>query len=342
MSEKAEPKPLEATAPPVDSEVSPTALIPHKAQELSKTGGGKDQYLGVATKPFEKDVQAILNRDFKWDDIEITPDGVVYGPGVRYRTRLDEAFGQGRHGMVRKTEWSDPRTHGNTIMATFHLVVDGRYINESTGGMTYHPTNKRMTYDDAIEGATTNAMMRCCKKLGVGAKLWDPNYTRQWKRDHAISVWCVNQTDGKSKQIWRRVDDPDAINWPWKERGEAPEMKQPQRRTEKAAGSSKSKNDPPPPSHLDQEPPPPEASLFEKSLACSVILENPKTKMGSHTIWQFRVKEKKSGSEHWVTTNKPEVADVMHSCFDKGTDADLAVKEHASGSLELLSASPIL
>ena len=336
-----EAKPVEASPPQKASpEESPTALIPHKPQELSKPGGGKDSYGMVATKPFEKDVQAILNRDFKWDEAEITPDGVVYAPGVRYRTRLDEAFGQGRHGMVRKTEWSDPRTHSNVIMATFHLIVDGRYINESTGGMTYHPKNARMTYDDAIEGATTNAMMRCCKKLGVGAKLWDPNYTRQWKKDHALRVWCVSQQDGKSKQIWRRADDPDAINWPWKERGNAPEMKQPQRKGEKATPSKGTQA--PPKESQDQPPPPPEAGLFEKSIVCSVIGDSPKKKMGTHEIWQFKVKVKATGAEHWVTTNKPEVADVMRSCFETPTDADLSVKEHAAGALELLSASPIL
>ena len=38
----------------------------------------------------------------------------------------------------------------------------------------------------ASEGAKSNALMRCCKDLGVASVLWDPIFIAQWKSKYAV------------------------------------------------------------------------------------------------------------------------------------------------------------
>lgn len=61
----------------------------------------------------------------------------------------------------------------------------------------------------ATEGCKSNALMRCCKDLGVASELWDPRYVREFKRTRCRQVWAENVQTGKKKQIWlRKGDEP--------------------------------------------------------------------------------------------------------------------------------------
>ncbi len=48
----------------------------------------------------------------------------------------------------------------------------------------------------ASEGAKSNALMRCCKDLGISSELWDPRFIRQFRKKHCIEVWAQD-TSGK-------------------------------------------------------------------------------------------------------------------------------------------------
>merc|ERR1711964_610574 len=41
----------------------------------------------------------------------------------------------------------------------------------------------------ATEGCKSNALMRCCKDLGVASELWDPRYNRKFMTDYAKQIW---------------------------------------------------------------------------------------------------------------------------------------------------------
>ena len=45
----------------------------------------------------------------------------------------------------------------------------------------------RNEVSDAVEGAKSNALMRCCKDLGIAKELWNPEYVRKWKEAFATS-----------------------------------------------------------------------------------------------------------------------------------------------------------
>lgn len=332
--------------------VNPVSMIPVQdvpPQELSKAGGGRDLYPGVATKPFEPKCREILTKEFEPLEYELTPDGIVYLPAVRFRDRFDQAFGQGRWALVRKTAWSDPRTMGNTIMATFHLYVDQRYINESTGGQTYFEKNSRMSYDDAIEGATSNGLMRCAKKLGVGRKVWDPNFRRQWRKENATRVWCTNEKPQQNgKYLWHRNDDPEAIQWPWKIVGGAPQTARPQSRSGGGGGTRPPASQPAPTRPAPQQstggPPPEETGLNEDDiqiLACEIMAMGKPLKSGDVTTIKFQVKDE-LGNFFWGQTSEDEKADVLKSAFLSGTQVEMAFKQNRGDLRDLRGVSPII
>jgi len=68
----------------------------------------------------------------------------------------------------------------------------------------------------AAEGAKSNALMRCCKDLGIASELWDPNYIRSWKKQYARDVFATHVTTKQTKKIWRKADE--SLGYPWEEK----------------------------------------------------------------------------------------------------------------------------
>ena len=66
----------------------------------------------------------------------------------------------------------------------------------------------------AIEAAKSNALMRCCKDLGIAAELWDKRFVRKWKSEQAQEVWVEHQVMKKKAKIWIKKGDP--IEYPFK------------------------------------------------------------------------------------------------------------------------------
>ena len=42
----------------------------------------------------------------------------------------------------------------------------------------------------ATEACKSNALMRCCKDLGVASELWDPRFIREFKSQHCVEVFA--------------------------------------------------------------------------------------------------------------------------------------------------------
>ena len=66
----------------------------------------------------------------------------------------------------------------------------------------------------AAEGCKSNALMRCCKDLGIASELWDPRFIRRFLKEHAVQVWAEHVATKKRKQLWMRKDDE--IRYPYK------------------------------------------------------------------------------------------------------------------------------
>ena len=67
----------------------------------------------------------------------------------------------------------------------------------------------------AVEGCKSNALMRCCKDLGVASELWDPRFIRKFLATHAKEVFVENQATKRKKKMWLRKDD--TVRYPFKE-----------------------------------------------------------------------------------------------------------------------------
>ena len=67
----------------------------------------------------------------------------------------------------------------------------------------------------ATEGCKSNAMMRCCKDLGVASELWDPRFIRKFKAEHTREVFVEHVVSKKKTKIWIRKGD--AVPYPFRE-----------------------------------------------------------------------------------------------------------------------------
>ena len=67
----------------------------------------------------------------------------------------------------------------------------------------------------AVEGCKSNALMRCCKDLGVASELWDPRYIRKFVTEHVRDVFVEHVLTKKRKKVYMRKDDE--IRYPFKE-----------------------------------------------------------------------------------------------------------------------------
>ena len=143
------------------------------------------------------------------NDIEVKPDGIVYLPEIKYRRILNRAFGPGAWGLAPRGETI---VTAKAVTREYALVVHGRLVSISRGEMDFFSPEGIPT---SAEGCKSNALMRCCKDLGVASELWDPRFIRKFIAQHAKEVWVEHVATKKKKKVWLRKDD--AIRHPYKE-----------------------------------------------------------------------------------------------------------------------------
>ncbi|KAG6334623.1 hypothetical protein ID866_4464 [Astraeus odoratus] len=167
-------------------------------------------YYGLSTQAFPKEIADVLLAPIDGEDIEIKPDGLIYLPEIKYRRILNKAFGPGGWGLAPRTETNvGPRV----VSREYALVCLGRLVGIARGEQEYFDPSGIPT---ATEACKSNALMRCCKDLGVASELWDPRFIRNFKDKHCVEVWGEHVTTKKKKKLWRRKDQP-KLDYPYKE-----------------------------------------------------------------------------------------------------------------------------
>ena len=91
----------------------------------------------------------------------------------------------------------------------------GQFVSQSYGEQTFDESTYK-TLGMALEGAKSNALMRCCKDIGIASELWDPNFVLQWRKENAVDVYCEHVVKKNTKKIFRRKDR--TISYPWVEK----------------------------------------------------------------------------------------------------------------------------
>ncbi|KAI1662022.1 mitochondrial genome maintenance MGM101 [Daldinia decipiens] len=183
---------------------APSSEEPNSGEPIDWT----QSYHGLGTSAFSPETATVLQARLNPEDIEVKPDGIIYLPEIKYRRILNTAFGPGGWGLAPRGQLM---VHERLVTRDYALVVHGRFVAQARGEMSYFSEEGIST---AAEGCKSNALMRCCKDLGIASELWDPRYIRKFMKEHAMQVWVEHVTTKKRKQIWLRKDDE--IRYPFK------------------------------------------------------------------------------------------------------------------------------
>lgn len=115
----------------------------------------------------------VADSEIEWKAAKIDgPEIIPYLSHNGYRDRLDAAFGLGGWGMV---PVGMPKNIGDEfIYVPYAMVIDGLPRVYAWG----EQQKNKMTYGDALEGAKSNAIVRCGKELGIARELWNRTNVR--------------------------------------------------------------------------------------------------------------------------------------------------------------------
>ncbi|KAG8702077.1 hypothetical protein FRC09_004967 [Ceratobasidium sp. 395] len=155
---------------------------------------------GLSSQPFPKEAAEILMAPIEPMDVEIKPDGLLYLPEIKYRRILNRAFGPGGWGLAPR---SGINVSTRTVSREYALVCLGRLVGVARGEQEYFDKEGIPT---AAEGAKSNALMRCCKDLGVASELWDPRFIREFKAKNCAEAFVEHARTKKTIKAWRRKD----------------------------------------------------------------------------------------------------------------------------------------
>lgn len=159
-------------------------------------------YAGISAVPVTEAQAAQLTAALPDEDHEILPTGEVYAAQVRYRDVLNKVFRPGGWALM---PVGQRKTVENVLYQEFALLANGRFISQAIGECEWQPKNTRMTFASAAEAVKSNALVRCCKDLGIASECWDRQWTEKWKAKYAVAVKFKNWK-GDVKVGWRRKD----------------------------------------------------------------------------------------------------------------------------------------
>ncbi|PHH66500.1 hypothetical protein CDD81_6975 [Ophiocordyceps australis] len=171
-----------------------------------------NSYHGVASRAVTAEQYRSLMQPISEKDIEVKPDGIIYLPEIKYRRRLNETFGPLGWGLVPR---SNPVVNNNLVTREYALIVEGRFASQAQGENPFFGPDQ---LSSAIEGCKSNALMRCCKDLGISSELWDPHFIRNFKKTSMVEVWVEHVTTKKKRLQWYRKGQVDVV-YPYKAAG---------------------------------------------------------------------------------------------------------------------------
>lgn len=87
------------------------------------------------------------------------------------------------------------------VSREYALVCNGRLVSVARGEQDYFGGEEKLT--TALEGCKSNALMRCCKDLGIASELWDPVFIRKFKKSHCDEMFAEHVVTKKKKKLWK-------------------------------------------------------------------------------------------------------------------------------------------
>lgn len=165
-------------------------------------------FSGLGSAPFPSHSQEVLAQPLDPKDVEMKPDGIIFLPEIKYRRILNRAFGAGGWGLVPRSETI---VTGSSVTREYALICLGRLVSIARGEQDYF---SQAGIPTATEGCKSNALMRCCKDLGIASELWDPFFIKEFKTKYCEDKFVEHVTTKKVRKIWKRKDR--GIEYPYK------------------------------------------------------------------------------------------------------------------------------
>lgn len=163
-------------------------------------------YAGIATQPVTEAQAAKLLEPVSPEEVEVKPDarGTVYLSHAGYRRRLNGAFGP-RGWALRPL--SPFFQSAKVAYQHFGLYTEGIFSGYAMGecDIESRGQNDPMSQGDMLEAIKSNALMRCCKDLGMAMDLWSRPWVQKFLGEHCVKVF-VKRRDGSAGVAWRRLD----------------------------------------------------------------------------------------------------------------------------------------
>ena len=176
---------------PNSSQPAPMLPFPEEVeQDYSASNLGEE--------PFDGSAAQVLNESINHEEVEIKPDGSIYLPEIKYRKILLRAFGPGGWALVPKGPHS---LINNVLSREYALHCKGRFVSQARGHATL--TNALQTPASSSESVRSNALMRCCKDLGIANDLWDARFVQEWKAKYAAKR---QDPTGRQRMLWYRKE----------------------------------------------------------------------------------------------------------------------------------------
>ncbi|KAI5848087.1 mitochondrial genome maintenance MGM101-domain-containing protein [Tricharina praecox] len=163
---------------------------------------------GLSTEAFPKETADVLLAPLAPEEVEIKPDGILYLPEIKYRRILNKAFGPGGWGLAPRGE---SIVTDKVVTREYALICHGRLVSIARGEQQYFDPNGIPT---ATEGCKSNALMRCCKDLGVASELWDPRFIRKFKKEYCDEKFVEHAVTKKKRKLWKLKVD--SFEYPYK------------------------------------------------------------------------------------------------------------------------------
>lgn len=190
--------------PHPESQVAPIGrYVPAAVPEVPLT---PELYAGAGTDFLSTDEKRALNDDIPDDWWDVLPTGEIYLPQIHYRDLLNKVVGAGAWALMPVGEWMK---QDDLLCREWHLLIRGRFAAMAVGHGKYIANNPRAgNWADAAESCKSNALMRCCKDLGIAAAAWNKKWADAWRDAHAVQVWVPEDPrneGGKLKPMWRLV-----------------------------------------------------------------------------------------------------------------------------------------
>jgi hypothetical protein len=218
---------MEEIIPYKSEEVLPAEVL-QKMNDLSTSLYQKASELKI-TEEEQKKLQTKVDNNL----IEIRPDGLIYYPQVFARQQLNETFGIGQWALIQHSVTKI----GNVLCFDGSLYIRGCFVARAMGEHEYIESNKNTSWASVYESAKSDCLVRCCKDLGIGKELWQPQFSREWVKNNAVKVF-VKAKSGETKVQWRRKDQEPF----WNETGIVSDNSKPKPKEQEKPAEAKARN----------------------------------------------------------------------------------------------------